>query len=291
MVTTNYSKRSNDISKTFALLAIFIGLLSVIGWVFDISILKAILPDLIPIKFNTAFCILLLGIVAFSFSKRDVAKNRIYIYIMTALVIAISFLTLLQYMGNYDFGIDQLIFTDTEASYIKPGRMSFTSSVMLFFTAMSFILHSLRTFNTFAGVLRVANVFIGLLALLGYLYGASGLLFYLPYKTISPQAVIALLCLNLSLLFSDRNSAIMRPFLSPQIGGVVGRKLLPLSIATLIGIGFGVRELTQYFNIDDSVDGVVVVTLSLLLFSFGKTPVVLMPWIQQSLTSIKPFMS
>ena len=268
MTEKRYVHISESISKQLALLTIAIGLLSLLGWVFDISFLKAIIPQLIAIKFNTAVCIFLLGLVAYSFTLQQQKQKYFLNYIFIALVFLISTLTLIEYLGNYNFGIDELIVKDVELSYLKPGRMSFISVIVLMLTSFSIFLQMRKKLVTLASFIQILNLFISALSLLGYLYGASGLLFVLPYKTIAPQTVFALLCVNLSLLLSDATSEILRPFFSEKSGGVLGRKLLPASILTLVTIGFCVREVTQYYQIDASIDGVVVVTLSLFLSSF-----------------------
>lgn len=251
-----------------ALLTILIGLLSALGWVFDLSYLKAVIPNLITIKFNTAICIFLLGVVAYSFSSDVLKINRVTNFIFMFVVLAISSLTLIEYLGQYDFGIDELIVKDTEVTFLKPGRMSIVSAVVFSLTAFSILLQSRKKIATVASLIQVLSLFISILATLGYLYGASGLLSVLPYKTIAPQTVFAFICLNLSLLLSDTNSEILKPFSSEKSGGVLGRKLLPASVFTLITIGFCVRKITQHYQIDASIDGVVVVTLSMFLFSY-----------------------
>lgn len=268
MATKNPTKSVSSLSRIFAVLTISIGLLSVVGWIFDLPYLKAVIPQLIAIKFNTALSILLLGVTAYSFSKSIEKQNRLVNYLITSVVFVIAFMTFLQYLSYADFGIDELLIKDTEPSYLKPGRMSFISSVVLTLTSISIFLSSKKKLLTSANTIQLLNLFISVLALLGYLYGASGLLSFLPYKTIAPQTVIAFTCLNLSLLFSNGDSVILRPFLSTKSGGVLGRKLLPVTLLTLIGIGFFVRKITQNFNIDASIDGAVVVALSLFLFSF-----------------------
>ena len=41
---------------------ILISCLVMIGWFYDISVLKSVIPGLISMKFNTAICFLLIGL-------------------------------------------------------------------------------------------------------------------------------------------------------------------------------------------------------------------------------------
>ncbi|AZZ37329.1 hypothetical protein CIK05_11185 [Bdellovibrio sp. qaytius] len=255
-------------SRIFAVLTIAIGSLSLLGWVFDLGYLKAVIPNLVTIKFNTALCIFLLGLVSYAYSSESPKQKRWFNLTLTAIVFVVSSMTIIEYLAGFNFGIDELVFKDIEVTYLKPGRMSFVSATVLALTSFSIFLSYKKLFHTIAGLIQVLCLFISVLALLGYLYGASNLLSFLSYKTIAPQTVVAFLCLNLSLLFSARDSVILQPFLAQQSGGLLSRKLLPISMFTLMLIGFCVREMTQYYKIDASIDGVIVVTLSLFLFSF-----------------------
>lgn len=263
-----FVKSSDYFSRVLASFTILIGLLSVLGWIFDVAYLKAVIPNLMTIKFNTAICILFLGFVAYSFSLSTTPRRRIFNVIITTVVFIISSLTLMQYFKKVDFGIDELIFKDTELTFLKPSRMSFVSAFVLMSTAVSMLMQINKKFKLIIGSIQIFNLFVSVLALLGYLYGASGLLSIFPYKAIAPQALMAFVSVNLSLLFAEKDSPILRPFLSTQSGGVLGRKLLAFTVLILIAIGFFVRQITQYFKIDASIDGVVVVTSSSLLFSF-----------------------
>lgn len=264
----NFLNSHHSLSKIFAAFTIVIGALSMLGWILDLSYLKAVIPQLIAIKFNTALCIFLIGLVCYFYSSALNPKNRWVNLAFAALVFVVSFLTFLQYFSDYNFGIDELVFKDTEVTFLKPGRMSVISAVVLTLTSLSILLMAVKQLRTIAGLIQILCLFISVLSLLGYLYGASGLLSFLPYKTIAPQTVAAFICMNLSLLVSDAESVILKPFLAKQSGGQLSRKLLPILTVTLMIIGFSVREVTQFYRIDASIDGVVVVTVSIFLFSF-----------------------
>lgn len=47
------------------------GLLTAIGWIFDISFLRNLLPGMVPMKFTTSICFIASSIVLYSVSKRE----------------------------------------------------------------------------------------------------------------------------------------------------------------------------------------------------------------------------
>ncbi|WP_409479887.1 PAS domain S-box protein [Pseudobdellovibrio sp. HCB154] len=266
MTAAKSIKSNGFISKSFALLAIAIGFVSILGWIFDISILKAIIPNMVGIRFNAALCIFLLGISAYSYSwpsEKKIFFNKVF----SIVVFVIAGLTFIEYLGDFNFGIDELVVEDKDTAYAIPGRMSFIATIVLSLTALSVFLREVAKAAIVSSGLQIINCFISLLALLGYLYGASGLLTVFEYISVSPQTILAFLLLNLSLLLSDKNSVFVIPFLSFESSAAIGRKFLFISTSVLIVLGFCVRQLTQYYNVDASIDGVVVVVLSLFFFS------------------------
>jgi len=104
--------------QLFSLLAgiftIVCGLLVLVGWVFDLTVLKSILPIWVSMKANTAFCFVLLGIAMVLSSKRIVVSQPIATFSLftvarlCALIAGIiSLLTLSQYIFGWNLGIDQ----------------------------------------------------------------------------------------------------------------------------------------------------------------------------------------
>ena len=56
-----YSFQKNNAVTIIGLLAIFMGIVVIIGWVFNLPGLQTIFPQYVSMKFNTAFCCILVG--------------------------------------------------------------------------------------------------------------------------------------------------------------------------------------------------------------------------------------
>ena len=107
-----------------AAIAIFIGSLVLLGWYFDIEILKKGFPGSpATMKANTALCFLLSGLSLWlsqimvvqrtsSGEKRRVFYLRMSRFCAVA-VAGIGLLTIIQYSFGYNFGIDELLFQDS----------------------------------------------------------------------------------------------------------------------------------------------------------------------------------
>lgn len=112
-----------NITKIIAVFTITIGGIVLVGWVFDIMMLKTVLPSMISVKFNTALCFFLLGISLY-FHTSD--KFKVVVKILFAFVSLLGFLTLIEYMYSVDLRIDELFWKDVKnpIATSSPGRMS-----------------------------------------------------------------------------------------------------------------------------------------------------------------------
>lgn len=253
-----------------ALAALLIGVVSILGWALDIATMRRMLPGLISIKFNTALSILLLALaVGFSGAARGRLKTLTGL-VFPALVFGIGLATLCEYVLGWDFHIDQLFFPDTEQPRLTPpGRMSIISAVILCLaSAAQLMRHPAPELARLRPGLILTSLFLATASLLAYLYGATGLLEYFPYKTIAPQTAVAFIFIGMGQLFSLQEPGVLSPFRSHRIGGILGRRLLPLSIFTLLAIGFITSLATRLLELDPSFDGVIVVSIGIFALSW-----------------------
>ena len=128
-------KRFNIIAKILSLAVLTIGLVVIIGWIFDITILKSIFPSMVSMKANTAICFILIGLTLISYYFGNPQK-RVYQIIgksFSIIVILISALTLYEYFSGNNIGIDQLFFKDPNA-LLTSSIFIFISIVLLFST-------------------------------------------------------------------------------------------------------------------------------------------------------------
>jgi PAS domain S-box-containing protein len=127
-------------TKSVAVFTIIVGGMALVGWFFDITALKTILPSSITMKFNTALCFFLLGVSLF-FHTND--KFKIAINICFAIVSLIGLLTLIEYLFGLDLKIDELFWRDVKnpVATSSPGRMSPNTAFGFFMlgTALLFI--------------------------------------------------------------------------------------------------------------------------------------------------------
>lgn len=103
------------ITKIIASIIAGIGIVVIIGWIYDISVLKSILPNQVTMKFSTAFCFVFSGILLYFIAERSYGKigygqiaipiSGLVIFLFVATLLTTNFLGLVS-------GIEQLYVKD-----------------------------------------------------------------------------------------------------------------------------------------------------------------------------------
>ena len=130
-----------DFSEYSSIILIIIGILILIGWVFDITILKSPGPNFSTIKSNVALCFILIGASLWlQQTKRINKRNQQIAQILAVIVALIGFLTIMEHLFNLNFGIDQILFTEPLGALntSAPNRMAFNSAFALLITGIAF---------------------------------------------------------------------------------------------------------------------------------------------------------
>ena len=133
-----------------ALVAVVVGAVVLVGWAFDIAVLKSILPGWISMKPNTAVCFILAGIALWLTTRQSAIRNpqSAILFFRLArfcalLVGLIGLLTLGEYVFGWNLGIDQWLIREPVGTVNTsfPGRMTAE-------TAVDFILLSVALWLT-----------------------------------------------------------------------------------------------------------------------------------------------
>jgi hypothetical protein len=94
-------------SQILSWVVIAIGVMTLLGWLFDVRTLTTVLPGLVTMKVNTAICFVLAGT---ALMLQDGQKVRSVLGKACAFgVMLVAGATLAEWVSCHDFGIDQLI--------------------------------------------------------------------------------------------------------------------------------------------------------------------------------------
>ena len=217
-----------------------VGIVVIFGWVFNIPLLKSVLPGLMTMKLNTACGFLVAGTALWLLhtSARSSRSFRLGL-VLSVFVALLGVLNLIEYIFAVDLGIDQLLMQDVEQK-LHPGRLAET-------TAFGFLLVGVAMFDLRARrqrrtastrCLAAVVLFVSTLAIVGYAYGVSSLYAVGPYSSMALHTALAFLVLSLSILAADPTRGIVGIAASDSAGGFVVRRLIPIIPVTILTMGW-----------------------------------------------------
>jgi PAS domain S-box-containing protein len=237
------------------------GIVVLIGWIFNIPILKSVLPGFTTMKVNIALCFITLG-VAFNLILKG--KGRNIRLILTGFALLVCLLSLLQDIFNVNFGIDELLIADNGnflKSSLHPGRMAPTTALCGFSIAISLLILNNSKWNTFGQYLLHLVSLITFIAIIGYFFSVPTL-YKLPYlPSMAVHSAIALFVFSIALSMFNPHLGITGLFTGDRIGNQMARRLFPKIIVTLFILAFLRIESHRY--------QVVGVELGIVLFALS----------------------
>ncbi|PIT88706.1 MAG: hypothetical protein COU29_00445 [Candidatus Magasanikbacteria bacterium CG10_big_fil_rev_8_21_14_0_10_36_32] len=247
-----------SISHWLGIVVLTIGGVVLVGWIFDIQILKSVLPGLVAMKANTAVCFVLSGFTLILLQEKRIGTvQRIIGGIFSFLVLLLGVLTLTEYIFGFNFYIDQLLFKELPDAVLtfSPGRMAANTAFNFFLIGVALLTVSLsrKSKIIFANILVVIVGIVSLLALIGYIFGVS--VFYQGialYTAMALHTAIAFLFIAISIFFIRFDHDSVPVLGAGGTGGAVVRRLLPVIVIVpiVLGLLFRLGEQRGYYNND-----------------------------------------
>ncbi|MDD5633587.1 MAG: hypothetical protein PHI13_16395, partial [Methylococcales bacterium] len=162
------------VTPAVAMFAVTVGVLVLAGWLFDLDILKSLLPGLTAMKVNTAFGFILSGVALWGIqSGGQGTLLGLVSQICAGVVLVLGLLTLGEYLSGVDFGIDQLLIHEiTNLPGDIPGRMAINTALGFAALSAALLLLSLGNDSLIVAihVLTLVPIVAAGSALIGYGY-------------------------------------------------------------------------------------------------------------------------
>lgn len=237
--TNQAVQRFQRTAKWAGIIAILGGYHLLIGWCFDIPILKSPGPRFPPTHVTVAFCSLACGIGLYLLQARRPKDGKLRSRIVgtcAGFTVVVGLLSLFENLFGWNLGIDYWPFgvqPGSEGFAAWVGPMTLGSSVAMTLIGVSLaMIDGLRTFRTGEVLALIAGAF-SLLALTAYVYGAEPL----PQQMTVYMSGIAFL-LSVGLLCAQPDRGLMAKIASNSFGGIMARRLLPAALAIPIVLGW-----------------------------------------------------
>lgn len=163
------------ISRAAAIIVIIVSCLVLTGWFFDIAVLKSVSPSYISMKFNTALCFLLAAIALLLVEK---TKAKIFIYLISLLLLSVGVLTTIEFIFNCNLGIDEIFFKEgTGTPYtFYPGRPGFATAIEFIIISGLLVAMTRKKIYIFSWISLFVCFITALFSLISYAFGNPNLI-------------------------------------------------------------------------------------------------------------------
>ncbi len=265
-------KLSRRIIQIIGICVSMIGGIVLVGWIYEIEILKNISSGLVTMKPNTAIAFVFSGFALWLGAVEVPSRTRIlWMRVCAAVPSLIGALTLAEYLLALDLGIDQLLFVDSVSlnnSY--PGRMSIVTALSFSLLGVSFLLiyskwkDSVSVFQNFA----LLAWFISGVALTGYIYDVRALYSVGPFSSMALNTAICFFLLAMGILLMRPGKGYVTIFFSNSVGGVSLRRIFPIIVIVplLLSILVLEGEKQGFYNLRFGLAIMVVLSFSIQSF-------------------------
>ena len=264
---------NKHISQIAGLLVIAIACLVLIGWQFDINLLKTGLRGITAtMKVNTAICFLLAGMSLIMLQSNQSTRIHYQLSkIFAGAIAVIGLLTLSEYLFDWNLNIDELFVRDIVSSATPyPGRMGLNTALNFVLMGVAILLlgKNSQRGTWLAHICSSIAALISLLSFVGYLFEVDIATRLVVLKTAQAlHTSLSFLILYVGILAIRPNRGLMQVMTSSLVGGEMARKILPWALIFPIGsnwLTFHGRKLGWY---DVQSEYILQVTFAVLTFS------------------------
>ena len=260
---------SRTVSTTAGAYAAVGGLLTFIGWLFDVPALTDWVGDGIRMQPNAAFCAALSGVTLLLVVHAPHAKR--WIRALGGVVSAIGALTLFQHVTGVNIGIDTVLVrvSGLTPDTVAPGRMGppGSTSFAILGALLALSTGSVRT-RRWIAALALAPLAIATLALVGYFFRASQLYDVARLTAIALQTASMIAALSIGVIAAIPEQGLTELLRRDDAGGLLFRRLIIPVIAWPFLLGF-LRLTGQRAGLFDIAFGSASVALLTVLAFFG----------------------
>jgi PAS domain S-box-containing protein len=238
-------------ARTVARLALLAGILvACIGAAYFAAWLSGTMASLadattITMKANASLCLLLAGLALALLVHQESppAALRLGARFCASVVLAIAAATLVEHIGRFDLGIDQLLATEPPGApaVVGPNRMGPPASFCFTFLGTALLLLTRRSATRLRSAhqpLAAAAAVTALVPITGYLYGANELYGLARFTGIAWPTAASLFVLALGVFFARPNEGLAALVTSDGPGGVLTRRLVPPMVLMPLVLGW-----------------------------------------------------
>ncbi|MBL6445513.1 PAS domain-containing protein [Fulvivirga sp. 29W222] len=221
-----------------SVVVLVLGILVLLGWQFDIALIKRPIPGLAAMNPLTAINFILLEASFLCIVSKFVKQG----YWLALAVVVISFFFLVGLMLDFSFQADLILFSGkikADASHSLSSRMAPNTAMNFVLGGVVILLMKRRKRAVYiCQTLSLLIVLIALFSIFGYIYRVGEFYGVLVYIPMSIHTAICFFMFGVEILFFHSDRGVMKELTSPYAGGMVSRILIPLAIIIPGFLGF-----------------------------------------------------
>jgi signal transduction histidine kinase/CheY-like chemotaxis protein/HPt (histidine-containing phosphotransfer) domain-containing protein len=228
------------LSRASSCLIAVVGLAVLLGWHFDIELLRAGLPGRTPVNPATALALLLAACALWMHhqarGRPDPSPVRWLAVTAASLVIALGVITLTGYFIGHNLRVDQVLFgAQLAGNRVAPN----TGLALLLIGVALWLLNSPRRLRrALEQPVALFPIGVALISLLGYAYSAEGMYGLGELQRMALPTAASLFVLGIGILCARPDSGFVSVIVSDHAGGVLARRMLPVAILVPAGLGW-----------------------------------------------------
>jgi PAS domain S-box-containing protein len=229
--------------RTISVLVMLMGLLVVAGWGWDVELFKRVIPGLVSMNPLTAICFVSAGIalgLRSGFSNQPPARWTSVFFSLC--VFAAGFLILIEFLLGEAWQIDQILFRQKLQmdSQAFPNRMAPNTAFNFVLLGLALLLFELITKKGRrpTEILAVVVVINSAFALLGYFYMVQTFYGIGTFIPMAFHTAMAFFLVGFAILCARPNAGFMAVVMGSSPGGLLIRRLLPATVASIAVLGW-----------------------------------------------------
>ena len=245
-IDTSLDRRINALPRVAGALAIAVGSIVILGWLFGIESLKSLHPSMVSMKANTALAFVIAGVSLLLYAAPGAGRLKMIARFMASVLVLIGLVNIAQYAFTWDAGIDQFLFPEPErtvGTYL-PGRMVLNTAINFSFFGLALLMLGTRTRWT-DGLAHVAALLVGLfgiLAVIAYAFGVPGSTGLGVYTRMALHTAFAFIFLSVGLVCLRPDIGVMAVVRDRGSAGYMARRLMPAALLLPVVLGWFVAR-------------------------------------------------
>jgi PAS domain S-box-containing protein len=232
--------RLNTVSRFCGIVSALVGSAVLVGWLFNIAVLKSIIPNWVAMSPSTATCFVLAGLSLFLFSQQRNRLRRPLALLCALVVVVVGLLTLVEYLSGWRLDLTALLLQGYFAGASYPAHMAFSTALEFVLLGLALLLAGNRNrwSRQLAQWVTGGAGPICLIAFLSYVYDPTSLKSTESYTQMALHTALTFMVLCLGTFVVKPSHDLLEILAGSHVGSLMARRLLPVAIGGPFVLGW-----------------------------------------------------